>query len=473
MTLAFLLRWFERSGNKSALEPVKLSLDSMARGGIYDHLGGGFHRYSVDDRWLVPHFEKMLYDNALLARLYLEAFQVTGKNLYSRIARETLTYVQRDMTDSQGGFYSAEDADSEGEEGRYYVWSLEETEEVLGKKDAKLFNDYYDVTSSGNWEGKSILNHRRELSGFAKEVGLSAEELTELLESCRTKLFEARKKRERPLLDDKVLASWNGLMLSAFAEAGFVLDSDGFLETAKKNAAFITSEMVVDGQIRRSWKNGQSKLQGYLDDYAHVIEGLVTLFEVEGNTEWLDHAVSLMETQLDLFYDSEQADFYFTSEMHERLPVRHKEFFDNAIPSGNSVSSLNLLRLSELTGNDHYRSIATNLLEKLAAGMGQYPLGFSNWIRAADFLMGPVKEIVLIGPQEGRGPFLDSIRTTFLPRKVIVQSHEEYPELSEKIPLLENRSSSGEKVTAYLCENRVCQEPTSDVEEFDRQLKEG
>jgi uncharacterized protein YyaL (SSP411 family) len=472
MTLAFLLRWFERTDDPSTLEPVKLSLDSMARGGIYDHLGGGFHRYSVDDRWLVPHFEKMLYDNALLARLYLEAFQVTGMDFYSRVAEETLSYVQRDMTDSGGGFYSAEDADSEGEEGRFYVWSPEETEAILGSEDARLFNDFYDVTRSGNWEGKNILNHRRDLSGLAQELSISAEELLRRLDSCRARLFEAREKRERPLLDDKVLASWNGLMLTAFAEAAVVLNSKEFLSTAQRNAEFITERMVIDGRIHRSWKNGTAKQIGYLDDYAHVIEGLVALYEVEGDTVWLYQALKLMDTQIDLFYDSAQGEFFFTSKEHEALPVRHKEFFDNAIPSGNSVSCLNLLRLAVLTGNETYRAIATRMLQKMSGGMTQYPLGFGNWLRAADFHQGPIKEIILIGSGTGREPFLEQVRKSFLPRKVIVQTEQVTPQLEEKLPLLAHRTTLDGRATGYLCEDYSCKEPTTDAKVFGRLLRE-
>jgi uncharacterized protein YyaL (SSP411 family) len=472
MNLAFLLRWFERTNNRSALKSVKLSLDSMARGGIYDHLGGGFHRYSVDERWLVPHFEKMLYDNALLARLYLEAFQLTNIDQYSRVVKETLTYIQRDMTDSSGGFYSAEDADSEGEEGRFYVWSPEETEKLLGAEDARVFNDYYDVTRSGNWEGKSILNHRRDLSGFAKELSLSPEELLNLLDSCRAKLFKAREKRKRPLLDNKVLASWNGLMLTAFSEAAAVLRDGEFLRTAQDSARFLTEQMVVDGRIHRSWKNGTVKLLGYLDDYAHVVEGLITFYEVEGDLVWLERALALMDTQLDLFYDANQSDFYFTSDEHEALPVRHKEFFDNAIPSGNSVSILNLLRLSLLTGKQHYNSIATAALQKMAGGITQYPLGFGNWLRAADFSYGPVKEIVLIGPRTEREPFLDQIRRSFLPRKVIVQTEQVTPQMEERFPLLAQRSALGGKATGYICRDYSCQEPTTDPEVFGHLLRE-
>jgi len=471
MTLGFLLRWYERTDNPSAVTAVRLSLDSMAKGGIYDHLGGGFHRYSVDDRWLVPHFEKMLYDNSQLARIYLEAFQITGDELYRRVSEETLTYIQRDMTDPSGGFYSAEDADSEGEEGRFYVWSVDETKALLPSEDAELFNDFYGVSAIGNWEGKNILNQRRDLVGFAKELQVTPDSLRDRLDSSRRTLFEAREKRERPLLDDKVLASWNGLMLTAFSFAALVLDRDDFLNTARRNAEFLVREMLADGRLHRTWKNGSAKLLGYLDDYAHVVEGFISLYEIEGESVWLDRAVELTETQVQLFYDSDQGDFFFTSTEHQFLPVRNKEFFDNATPSGNSVSSMNLIRLAGLTGDERYRSMADRILQKLAGAMGQHPLAFGNWLQAADGHLGALKEIVLIGPSDGRDLLLGPVRGTFLPRRVLVQADEVSPQLAEKIPLLAHRTALEGKATAYVCENYTCKEPTTDVDLFGRLLR--
>jgi len=471
MSLAFLLRWHERTDNPSAIEAVRISLDSMAKGGIYDHLGGGFHRYSVDDRWLVPHFEKMLYDNSQLARIYLEAFQVTGNEFYRTVAEETLTYIQRDMTDPGGGFYSAEDADSEGEEGCFYVWSIEETKALLPPEDAGIFNDFYNVSSSGNWEGKNILHQRRDLAGFAKELHVTPESLKDRLDSCRRTLFEAREGRERPLLDDKVLASWNGLMLTAFCFASLVLNREDFLNTARRNADFLIKEMLVDGRLCRTWKNGSAKLLGYLDDYAHVVEGLISLYEIEGESIWLDRAIELTEAQIQLFYDSDQGDFFFTSTEHQFLPVRNKEFFDNATPSGNSVSSMNLIRLAGLTGDERYRSIADRILQKMAGAMGQHPLGFGNWLQAADCHLGTLKEIVLIGPKDGRNLLLGPVRGTFLPRKVLVQADEVNPQLAKRIPLLADREALDGKATAYVCENYTCKEPTTDVGIFGRLLR--
>jgi uncharacterized protein YyaL (SSP411 family) len=471
MLMAFLLRWHQRTGNSSALNAVELSLDSMARGGIYDQLGGGFHRYSVDERWLVPHFEKMLYDNALLVRLYLEAYQIHPRESYRQVVEETLGYVRRDLTHPSGGFYSAEDADSEGEEGRFYVWSVEETESVLGKQDARLFNDYYDVTAAGNWEGKNILNQRRDLEGYARELNLAIEELQYRLGSLRETLFEARSRRVRPLLDDKVIASWNGLMLTAFAEAAAVLDSDDFLGIARRNADFILTQMMTNGRLCRTWKEGRSRFRGYLDDYAHVIQGLISLYEVEGEIRWLDEAASLMRTQLELYFDQSSDDFFFTSKEHEQLLVRHKEFFDNATPSGNSVSAQNLLRLAVLTGERDYQSTAERMLDKMSQGMQQYSLAFGNWLQAADFYLGPVQEIVLVGPKEARRKLMAPVRETFLPRKIVVQTDGSATNVGEELPLLANRHTVNDQATAYLCEDMTCQEPTTSVERFREQLQ--
>ena len=271
MALSFLLRHFRRTGSSSCLEVVIKSLDHMANGGIYDHLGGGFHRYSTDESWLVPHFEKMLYDNALLVRTYLEAYQVTGNPHYREVVEETLRYVQRDLSDPEGGFYSAEDADSEGTEGKFYVWDQPELQELLGKESARIFSDHYDVSQSGNWEGHNILHRRRDLTTHASELGWKESRLKRVLDSARSVLFKRRTFRVRPGMDDKVLAAWNGLMLTAFVEAAFVLDNDSFLESALKNAEFIASRLIDHGRIWRNWKNGKAKIPGFLDDYTFIV----------------------------------------------------------------------------------------------------------------------------------------------------------------------------------------------------------
>jgi uncharacterized protein YyaL (SSP411 family) len=438
----------------------------MARGGLYDQLGGGFHRYCVDERWRVPHFEKMLYDNALLARLYLEAHQATGSEFYQKVVKETLTYVRRDMTHPNGGFFSSEDADSEGEEGRFYVWSHEETDRILGKENAAVFNDFFAVTEAGNWEGKNILYQRRDIAGLSRERHKSPEEIQEQLDACRVQLYEARQARERPFRDEKVIASWNGLMLTAFAEAAFVFEDETFRESAQENADFLLSSMVSDGRICRCWKDGKATLKGYLDDYAHVVEGLVSLYELDGDIRWLDSAIDLMSAQLELYFDSQDNHFYFTSSEHETLLVRHKEFFDNAIPCGNSTTARNLLKLAVLTGETKYQRIAEDMLSGLTSAMTRFPQAFGGWLQAADFYLGPVKEMALIGPREGREKFLQVIRSRFLPNKVIVQGEGDDGELSERLPLLSHRTALEGKATAYLCQDYVCREPVTEVEKL-------
>ncbi|UCF35354.1 MAG: thioredoxin domain-containing protein [Acidobacteriota bacterium] len=470
MVLAFLLRWYFRTGLPSTLEAVNLSLKKMAHGGIYDQLGGGFHRYSVDDIWLVPHFEKMLYDNALLVRTYLEAFQVTGDPEFKRIVEETLSYIRRDMTHPQGGFHSAEDADSEGIEGLFYVWNPEEIDEVIGQEDGSLFRAFYGVERSGNWEGTNILHRWIDDATFAERNGLSLEDLEKRLQHARGRLLNHRNRRVRPGLDDKVLASWNGLMLTAFAEAAFVLSNDEYLETALKNADFIATEMIEDGRIYRTWKNGEARLNGYLDDYAHTAEAFLTLFQVTGEPRWFQLARELTDTQLDLFLDKERGDFFFTASDHETLLVRPKESFDNATPAGNSTTAINLLTLSRLTGGQQYREAAEQILQRSVALVSRYPAGAGNWLKAIDLYIGPQQEIVICGSAEQRRPFLQQLSRRYLPGKLIVQTDRSQPGQEKELPLLAGRMDTGDTAVAYLCRDHVCQEPTSDPLRFGSQL---
>ncbi|MFQ5929312.1 MAG: thioredoxin domain-containing protein [Acidobacteriota bacterium] len=470
MALAFLLRYYKRTGTGAALDMVKLSLEEMARGGIYDQLGGGFHRYSVDERWLTPHFEKMLYDNAVLSRVYLEAYQVTGNPYYREIVRETLGYVQREMTDPAGGFYSAQDADSEGEEGKFYVWAPSEVEAVLGKEDAKIFDEYYDVTSSGNFEGKNILHHRMELKGLSRSMEMSVEELKKRLDQACRKLLKAREERIKPGLDDKCLAAWNGMMLTAFAEAAFALNDGTFLKTTLGNAEFLTSKMLVEGRLVRSWKQGKAQLNAYLEDYALVIEGLLATYQACGDVRWLEHARRLIQLQFDLFQDEQNGDFYFTSSDHESLLVRQKEYMDNATPSGNSVSCLNLLRLALLFGKKDYRDQAERMLRQASGVLSQYPLAFAYWLQALDFLFGPVQEIAAVGEQSERAALLQPVRQRFLPNKVLAVMETADTELGQKIPLLQDKATIDSRATVYVCQNYTCQRPATTVEEVERVL---
>ncbi|HLV02507.1 MAG TPA: thioredoxin domain-containing protein [Acidobacteriota bacterium] len=469
MILSFLLRYHRRTGADSAREAVVLSLDKMARGGIYDQLGGGFHRYAVDAQWLVPHFEKMLYDNALLARAYLEAHQVTGVAGFRQIVEETLRYVQRDLVDESGGFYSSEDADSDGEEGKFYTWSERELRECLTSEEFEVFSTVYGVTPEGNWEGRNILN-RLDVTAPERLLGTSQDELDRLLKSSREKLLLRRNSRVRPGRDDKVLASWNGMMLATFSEAALVLSDTSLRETAEANAWFLLNEIVKDGRVHRSWKEGEATLNGYLDDYAHVVEGLIAVYSLTGEYHWLKKAVELTEKQLELFFDGDRGDFFFTSNDHEALLVRQKEYFDNAIPSGNATSVLNLLKLHHLTGERKYEAISRTMIEQMAAGLARYPSAFGYWLQAVDFLLGPVYEIALVGALSKQEELLAPIKSRFIPNRIIARS-EGNSGADAEVPLLEGREAKGE-ATLYLCRNYTCLEPASSVEQVEKVLGE-
>ncbi len=470
MNLGFLLRFYHRKRNVSALEMINLSLREMAHGGIYDQLGGGFHRYSVDEQWLIPHFEKMLYDNALLTRLYLEAYQATGEPLFRQIVEETLTYVQREMLDPAGGFYSSQDADSEGEEGKFFLWSMAEVQAVLGKEEVRLFADYFDVTRAGNFEDKNILHPRMDLNAFASNLHMSGAELKRLLDQHRKKLFQARGKRIAPGRDEKVLAAWNGLMLTAFSQAAWVFNRADYLNVSLRNAQFLVTEMMVKGRLMRSWKDGKTKLNAYLEDYALVIEGLLTTYQASGDTQWLDWARDLMELQCTLFQDTGIGDFFFTSSDHESLLVRQKEYFDNATPSGNSVSCFNLLRLAKLVGEKRYYQQGEQILRYMANSLSRHPMAFGYWLQALDFFFGPVEEIALIGPRDEREKLLQPLRTLFLPCKVIAIAEVVDQNLAEKVPLLAGKSIIDGKTAAYVCQDYICQKPVTSPEQLEKLL---
>ncbi len=473
MNLEVLLRYHRRTGDRAALSGVEDTLRAMANGGIYDHLGGGFARYSVDQYWLVPHFEKMLYDNALLARIYLETYQATGDPFYRRIAEETLDYISRDMTSPEGGFYSAEDADSEGEEGKFYVWTPDEIEETLEPEDAKLALRYWDVTERGNFEGKNILNVPRPPETVASEFGLVVEELESKIEAIRDKLFEAREERVRPGLDDKVLAAWNGLMLRSFALAARVLNHDDYRRIAEKNAAFLMEKLGAGGRLRRSYKDGQAKLNGYLEDYAMVADGLVALYEGTFDARWLREAEALADAINELFWDEERKAFYDTPTDHERLVTRPRDVYDNATPSGNSVATEVLLKLSLLLDRDDYRQRAETVLEEMAGGLEKIPGAFGRLLCALDFSTSRPYEIALVGDPEKDDTLslLDAVYSNYLPNKVVAGHDPDDIEAEMLIPLLADRPMRNSKATAYVCEGYACQNPTTDQEELAEQLR--
>ena len=472
MTYEVLLRHHLRTGDPKALDMVELTLDRMAMGGIYDQLGGGFHRYSTDTFWLVPHFEKMLYDNALLVRLYLHAYQVTNKPMYKRVVEETLDYVVREMTDVAGGFYSAQDADSEGVEGKFFVWRPEEVMETLG--DGEIICRYFDVTQTGNFEGHSILNVKVCPSEFARDEGLSDLEFSDLLNRSRKTLMERRELRVHPERDDKILTAWNGLMLNAFAEAGAVLDRPDYTLVAEKNASFLLDNLRKHGRLLRSYKDGQAKLNGYLEDYAFLAAGLLTLHEATFEPRWLLEAVDLGRSMVTLFWDESSSQFYDTGHDHEELVLRPRDVSDNAIPSGSSMATDVLLRLAVVTGDEEFQRKAIIGMRAVKEFMARFPTGSGHWLCALDFYLSNPKEIAIIGDRSGLDTrsLIAEVYRSFIPTRVMIGRNDSV-EILDQLPLMDGRGRIKGKSTVYVCQNYVCQLPATDVHELARQLSEG
>jgi uncharacterized protein YyaL (SSP411 family) len=472
MTLEFLLRMYHRTGRKHLLEIVTHTCRRMAEGGLYDQLGGGFHRYSTDARWLVPHFEKMLYDNAQLAPLYLHVYQATHDEFFRRIAEETLDYVRREMTDEGGGFYSTQDADSEGVEGKFFVWSAAEIDALLGADDGPLLRAYYGATEAGNFEGANILHVTGSVDQIARERGISSERLQEVIQRGRQKLFAARQRRIRPGRDEKVLTSWNGLMLAAFAEAAAVLDRPDYLETARANAQFLLGNLRRDRALLHSYKDGVAKLNGYLDDYSFVAAGLVTLYEASGEILWLAEARAIVEWMIEEFWDDEDGGFFYTGRSHEELIVRAKDFYDSATPSGNSVAADVLLRLAVLLDNADYRRRATSIFRLLRDSIARYPAAFGRALCALDFHLSTPKEIAIIRAGDRAPELAREIWTRYLPNKIVAPADQSDAEAAQLVPLLRGREAIGGRTTVYVCENYVCRQPVTSVAELAAQLDE-
>ena len=482
MNIEFLLRTYRRTGDSGMLGICELTLDKMANGGIYDQVGGGFHRYSVDDVWLVPHFEKMLYDNALLARTYLAAYQVTGKPLYRRVVEETLDYVLREMTSPEGAFYSTQDADSEGEEGKFYVWSPAEVLEVLGQEDGKLFNLLFDVTQRGNFEGQNILHLQRPLETVAGAAGIPVERLQDIVRTGREKLYEAREKRVHPGRDEKVLVGWNGLMLRALAEAASVLERDDYRQAALRNAEFVLGAMAQpsdgegqpEGEIRlfRTYKGGRAHINAFAEDYAFYADGLISLYEATFEPRWIASARGLTATLLGHFWDSVNGGFFSTSDFHEELVARPKEIYDNAIPSANSVAAEALLRLYLLTAEADYERYALATMQPMLDVVGGAPTAFGRMLCALDFYLGQPVEVALIG-EMWSGEMLEMLRAVwrpYAPNKVVAASSAGDEEAAQLVPLLAERPEVGGKATAYVCRNYICQAPTNSPQQVENAL---
>ena len=472
MEIRLLLRLWQRFGDDDFLDMATKTLDHMAQGGMYDQLGGGFHRYSTDERWLVPHFEKMLYDNALLAVAYLEAYQATGTPFYRRIVDETLEYVLGEMTRDDGPFFSTQDADSEGVEGKFFVWSEDEIERILGKAEADLFGAVYDVTAEGNWEGHNILHRFRSDEQHSKMLGVPQGELQRRLRESRQKLFVIRTRRVWPGRDEKILTAWNGLMIAAFAEAGQALENPKYTTAAEKAAAWILDHMrTPDGRLLRTTFAGAApKLNGYLDDYAYLIDALVSLYEATFEPRWLTAALDLARVMGEQFWDDGDGGFFYTGKDHERLIARTKDPHDNATPSGNAMAVTALLRLAKLTGRTDLQHKAERTLTLFAGLMRGSPMAAGQMLIALDFDLGPVREFAVVGDPANAETqqVLRLIRQRFRPHKVVcgkrgVGSRSQAQlgnesEVEKMVPLLANRSAQG-VVTTYICENQTCQAP--------------
>ena len=482
MTLDFLLQLYLQTGEQELLEAVNLTLTKMAGGGIYDQLGGGFHRYSTDARWLVPHFEKMLYDNAQLARTYLHAWQITGDAGYKRVVEETLDYVLRDMSSLEGGFYSSEDADSEGQEGRFYLWTPDEIAGLLGEEDARLFCAYYDVTSAGNFHeggsGHNILHVTRDVPATAAALNVSAERLSEALARGKGLLFAAREKRVRPGQDQKILAEWNGLMLHAFAEAGPALGRVDYLAAAIRAGQFLLARMAVttaDGSLRlyRSYKGGEARQPAYLEDYASAALGLLALYEAVLEPHWLQAAAGLAQVIVTLFADPAAGGFFQTGTEHEELIARRKDFIDSAVPSGNSLATELFLRLGKFLERADYTARGTAVFQMLAGAMGEQPAAFGRLLCALDFHLNPGFEIAIAGDldKDDCRALLAQVWRRYLPNSVLALRAPSDTAATGLVPFLAGRSLIKGRATAYVCRNYVCNLPVTDPAALAAQLE--
>jgi hypothetical protein len=463
MLLSLLMRIYRQHPDPALLNTIEVTLDKMAQGGIYDQVGGGFSRYSTDNEWLVPHFEKMLYDNALLSRTYLEAYQLTGKQEYARIAHEVFTYLLRDMTDAQGGFYSAEDADSEGHEGKFYVWNPDEIKAILGDKDGSLFCQLYGATDHGNFEhGQSIFHLKADLpsslEAFSKD--------NVWWKSSVEKVLAVRSKRIRPHLDDKILTAWNSLMISSLAHGYQVLGDQRYLEAAEKASTFISKNLFKEGRLLASYRQGPSDIQGYIDDYAFFQAAQLDLYESTFNTDYLKKAISLEKEMDRLFWDEKGGAYYFNGSDQKdqnRLLTRTKEAYDGVIPSGNSMGALNLYRLAELTGDKAYRDRADAILKCFSGDLAKSGSNFPLMLQAFQFDFGGPAEIFVAGSRNESQKILEMLWKTFLPNKVLIFSEDkDIKDLTQLVPWAEGRQSQGGKPTVFVCENYECQLPTTD-----------
>ena len=463
--LIFLMRYHHSFDNKIALDMATKTLKQMRLGGIYDHIGFGFHRYSTDRHWLVPHFEKMLYDQAMIALAYTEAYHITGEEIFAQTANEIFTYVLRDMTASEGGFFSAEDADSEGEEGKFYIWTEQEIKEILGEDYGREFNDIFSITTQGNY--------RDESSG--KETGLNIPHLNNYnangsndFESAREKLFNIREKRIHPLKDDKILTDWNGLMIAALAKAAIVLDEPVYLDAAEKAAEFVLHSISKGERLLKRYRNGVAALDAHLDDYAFMAWGLLELYEATFATKYLSQALDLMNIMVEDFWDDKNGGFFLGSDQSEKLIVRSKTAYDGAIPSGNSVAVMNMVKLTRITGNTNWAELAEKTIRAFSEDVNRAPTGYTLMLTGFMFDTQNSKEIVIVGDSRNRNTtkFLHTIRASYAPHKVLLFKDTSVSDnrLEQLANWTSTQNSINGKPTAYVCKNFACNQPTSDLQ---------
>ncbi|CUV10462.1 Thymidylate kinase [hydrothermal vent metagenome] len=463
--LIFLMRYHHSFDNKIALDMATKTLKQMRLGGIYDHIGFGFHRYSTDRHWLVPHFEKMLYDQAMIALAYTEAYHITGEDIFAQTANEIFTYVLRDMTASEGGFFSAEDADSEGEEGKFYIWTEQEIKEILGEDYGREFNDIFSITTQGNY--------RDESSG--KETGLNIPHLKNYnangsndFESAREKLFNIREKRIHPLKDDKILTDWNGLMIAALAKAAIVLDEPVYLDAAEKAAKFVLHSISKGERLLKRYRNGVAALDAHLDDYAFMAWGLLELYEATFATKYLSQALDLMNIMVEDFWDDKNGGFFLGSDQSEKLIVRSKTAYDGAIPSGNSVAVMNMVKLTRITGNTKWAELAEKTIRAFSEDVNRTPTGYTLMLTGFMFDTQNSKEIVIVGDSRNRNTtkFLHTIRASYAPHKVLLFKDTSVSDnrLEQLANWTSTQNSINGKPTAYVCKNFACNQPTSDIQ---------
>ena len=463
--LIFLMRYYHSFDNKIALDMATKTLKQMRLGGIYDHIGFGFHRYSTDRHWFVPHFEKMLYDQAMIAMAYTEAYHITGDEIFAQTAREIFTYVLRDMTASEGGFYSAEDADSEGEEGKFYIWTEQEITEVLGKDYSKEFNDVFSITTSGNYRDESSGKETRLNIPHLKNYNANG---NNELESAREKLFNVREKRIHPLKDDKILTDWNGLMIAALAKAAIVLDEPVYLDAAEKAAEFVLHSISEGERLLKRYRNGVAALDAHLDDYAFMAWGLLELYEATFAIKYLSQALDLMNIMVEDFWDDINGGFFLGSDQSEKLIVRSKTAYDGAIPSGNSVAVMNMVKLTRMTGNTNWAELAEKTIRAFSEDVNRVPTGYTLMLTAFMFDTQNSKEIVIVGDSRDRNTkrFLHTIRAGYAPHKVLLfkDTAGNDNKLEQLASWTSTQNSINGKPTVYVCKNFACNQPTSDLQ---------